>query len=32
LDDDGVVMSTYLEQIFDKATFNSVQDIRDAVL
>jgi len=32
VDDDGVVMSTYLEQIFDKATFNSVQDIRDAVL
>src|SRR6185503_8539455 len=31
-DDDGVVISTYLEDIFDKATFNSVQDIRDAVL
>ncbi len=32
VDDDGVVMSTYLEQIFDKATFTSVQEIRDAVL
>ena len=32
VDDDGVVISTYLEQIFDKATFGSVHDIRDAVL
>jgi Cu(I)/Ag(I) efflux system membrane protein CusA/SilA len=24
MDDDGVVMSTYLEQIFDHATFHSV--------
>jgi copper/silver efflux system protein len=32
VDDDGVVISTYLEQIFDKATFASVQDIRDGVL
>ncbi len=32
VDDDGVVISTYLEQIFDKATFGSVQDIRDAVV
>lgn len=32
VDDDGVVISTYLEQIFDKATFTSVQEIRDAVL
>jgi Cu(I)/Ag(I) efflux system membrane protein CusA/SilA len=32
VDDDGVVMSTYLEQIFDQATFQSVQDIRDAVV
>ena len=31
-DDDGVVISTYLEDIFDKATFNSVQEIRDAVV
>lgn len=31
-DDDGVVISTYLENIFDKATFNSVQEIRDAVV
>jgi Cu(I)/Ag(I) efflux system membrane protein CusA/SilA len=27
-----VVISTYLESIFDKVTFNSVEDIRDAVL
>jgi Cu(I)/Ag(I) efflux system membrane protein CusA/SilA len=32
VDDDGVVISTYLEDVFDKATFHSVQDIRDAVL
>ena len=32
VDDDGVVISTYLEQIFDKAIFNSVLEIRDAVL
>lgn len=31
-DDDGVVISTYLESIFDKATFNSAQDIREAVV
>ncbi len=31
-DDDGVVISTYLEAIFDKASFKSVQDIRDAVV
>ena len=32
VDDDGVVISTYLESIFDKTTFTSVQEIRDAVL
>ena len=32
VDDDGVVISTYLESIFDKATFRSVEEIRDAVL
>jgi Cu(I)/Ag(I) efflux system membrane protein CusA/SilA len=32
VDDDGVVISTYLEQIFDQAQFRSVQEIRDAVL
>jgi Cu(I)/Ag(I) efflux system membrane protein CusA/SilA len=26
VDDEGVVISTYLEQIFDEATFSSVQD------
>lgn len=31
-DDDGVVISTYLEDIFDKATFQSVQEIRAAVV
>lgn len=32
VDDDSVIISTYLEDIFDKATFNSVQDVRDAVV
>jgi len=32
VDDDGVVMSTYLEDIFDKTTFKSVVDVRAAVL
>jgi Cu(I)/Ag(I) efflux system membrane protein CusA/SilA len=32
VDDDGVVISTYLEDIFDKAHFNSVEEIREAVL
>ncbi len=32
VDDDGVIISTYLEDIFDKATFNSVHDIREAVV
>ena len=32
VDDDGVIISTYLENIFDKATFNSVQEVRDAVV
>jgi Cu(I)/Ag(I) efflux system membrane protein CusA/SilA len=31
-DDDGVVVSTYLEAIFEGARFNSVEDIRQAVL
>ncbi len=32
VDDDGVVMSTYLEGLFDKRTFNSIQEIRDTVV
>ncbi len=32
VDDDSVIISTYLENIFDKATFNSVQEVRDAVV
>lgn len=32
VDDDGVVMSTYLEDIFDQSKFNSVGEIREAVL
>jgi Cu(I)/Ag(I) efflux system membrane protein CusA/SilA len=32
VDDDGVVISTYLEKIFDTETFHSAQEIRDAVL
>ena len=32
VDDDGVIISTYLEGIFDKATFKSVQDVREAVV
>jgi copper/silver efflux system protein len=32
VDDDGVVISTYLEDIFDNAHFNSVEEIREAVL
>jgi Cu(I)/Ag(I) efflux system membrane protein CusA/SilA len=32
IDDDGVVMATYLEGIFDKSDLNSVADIRDAVV
>ena len=31
-DDDGVVISTYLEKIFDKLKPNSVQEIREAVV
>lgn len=31
-DDDGVVISTYLENIFNGATFTSVQGIREAVV
>lgn len=31
-DDDGVVMVTYLEQIFDNRTFNSISEIREAVI
>ncbi|MBD3675035.1 MAG: efflux RND transporter permease subunit [Planctomycetaceae bacterium] len=30
--DDGVVMSTYLDQVFTRKELNSVQDIRDATL
>ena len=32
VDDDGVIISTYLEGIFDTRTFNSVSEIREAVL
>lgn len=32
VDDDGVVMSTYLEDVFEDATFNSVQEVREAVV
>ena len=32
VDDDGVIISTYLEDIFDKAAFNSVRDVREAVV
>ena len=32
VDDDGVVMSTYLEGMFDQRTFTSIQEIRDTVV
>jgi copper/silver efflux system protein len=32
VDDDGVVMSTYLEGLFKNRTFNSIQEIRDTVV
>ncbi len=32
VDDDGVVISTYLEQVFVNATFKSVQDVSKAVV
>jgi Cu(I)/Ag(I) efflux system membrane protein CusA/SilA len=32
VDDDGVIISTYLEGVFDKATFQSVEEVRDAVV
>ena len=32
VDDDGVVMSTYLEGLFDQRTFSSIQEIRDTVV
>ena len=32
VDDDGVIISTYLEKIFDQAAFNSVQEVREAVV
>jgi Cu(I)/Ag(I) efflux system membrane protein CusA/SilA len=32
VDDDGVVMSTYLEGLFDNRTFKSVQEIRETVI
>jgi Cu(I)/Ag(I) efflux system membrane protein CusA/SilA len=32
VDDDGVVMSTYLEQVFEGRTFQSVEEIRESVV
>lgn len=32
VDDDGVVMATYLEDVFDDRTFQSVEEIREAVV
>ncbi len=32
VDDDGVILSTYLENIFDKETFASVEELRGAVV
>lgn len=32
IDDDGVVMATYLEDIFDRSSFNSITDIHNAVI
>lgn len=32
VDDDGVIISTYLEDIFDGAKFNSVPELREAVV
>ncbi|CAN5617859.1 hypothetical protein BH20VER1_BH20VER1_13190 [soil metagenome] len=32
VDDDGVVISTYLEQIFDRARFSSIGELRAAVV
>lgn len=32
VDDDGVVMSTYLENLFENRSFQSVQEIRDTVV
>jgi len=32
VDDDGVLISTYLERVFDGAVFDSTADIREAVL
>jgi copper/silver efflux system protein len=32
VDDDGVIISTYLEGIFDKAEFHSVEEVREAVV
>jgi Cu(I)/Ag(I) efflux system membrane protein CusA/SilA len=32
VDDDGVIVSTYLESIFDRATFGSVEELRGAVV
>ena len=32
VDDDGVLMGTYLEQIFDRAKFNSIAEIRAGVI
>jgi Cu(I)/Ag(I) efflux system membrane protein CusA/SilA len=32
VDDDGVIISTYLEDTFDRAKFSSVEEVREAVL
>ena len=32
VDDDGVVMATYLEAVFEDRSFGSVEEIREAVL
>mgnify|MGYP001591285154 CR=1 FL=1 len=32
VDDDGVILSTYLEKIFDRETFSSVEELRGAVV
>ncbi len=32
VDDDGVIISTYLENIFDERSFHSLEEIREAVL
>jgi Cu(I)/Ag(I) efflux system membrane protein CusA/SilA len=32
VDDDGVILSTYLESIFDQTTFGSIEELRGAVV